>query len=186
MQLYCFVVMPTSECLSWKVSRLQVPSICTVATTSLHFIWNQATGGTLRIQLICFNTVLLDTLQYHFSTVYHTHTIISTVCGTLLWTVHWYLFQGNLLAPTGALVMMMVYYISIQRPLFQIFTQSPDAMDVTSVTLSRLNNLQMLKCSNTPMFKCSNNRIFKWSNDQMFKCSNALMFECSNVQMLKC
>ena len=29
-----------------------------------------------------------------------------------------------LLAPTGALVLMMVYYIFIQRPLFQIFTQS--------------------------------------------------------------
>ena len=34
-----------------------------------------------------------------------------------------------LLAPTGALVVMMVYYISI-RPLFQIFTQSIDAIDV--------------------------------------------------------
>ena len=41
------------------------------------------------------------------------------------------------LAPTGALVLMMVYYIYIYpRPLFQIFTQSIDAIDVTSVTLS--------------------------------------------------
>ena len=39
-----------------------------------------------------------------------------------------------LLAPTGALVLMMVYYLYI-RPLFQIFTQSLDAIDVTSVTL---------------------------------------------------
>ena len=39
-----------------------------------------------------------------------------------------------LLAPIGALVLMMVYYIYI-RPLFQIFTQSLDAIDVTSVTL---------------------------------------------------
>ena len=34
---------------------------------------------------------------------------------------------------------MMVYYISAQ--LFQIFTQSLDAIDITSVTLSRLNSI---------------------------------------------
>ena len=43
------------------------------------------------------------------------------------------------LPPTGALVVMMVYYIYIyiypQHQLFQIFTQSIDAIDVTSVTL---------------------------------------------------
>ena len=33
----------------------------------------------------------------------------------------------------------MVYYISGQRQLFQIFTQSLDAIDVTSVTLKRFN-----------------------------------------------
>ena len=46
-----------------------------------------------------------------------------------------------LLAPTGALVLMMVYYISAALQLFQIFTQSIDAIDVTSVTLSRLNSI---------------------------------------------
>ena len=46
-----------------------------------------------------------------------------------------------LLAPTGALVLMMVYYISARRQLFQIFTQSLDAIDVTSVTLKRLNSV---------------------------------------------
>ena len=50
---------------------------------------------------------------------------------------------GELLAPTGALVLMMVYYIYI-RPLFQIFTQSLDAIDVTSVTLSRLNSINAI------------------------------------------
>ena len=45
-----------------------------------------------------------------------------------------------LLAPTGALVLMMVYYIYI-HPLFQIFAQSLDAIDVTSVTLKRLNSI---------------------------------------------
>ena len=50
----------------------------------------------------------------------------------------------TLLAPTGALVMMMVYYIYIQRPLFQIFTQSIDAIDVTSVTLSRFNSINVI------------------------------------------
>ena len=52
-----------------------------------------------------------------------------------------------LLAPTGALVVMMVYYIYIYlyiRPLFQIFTQSLDAIDVTSVTLSRLNSINAI------------------------------------------
>ena len=47
----------------------------------------------------------------------------------------------HLLAPTGALVLMMVYYMSRQRQLFQIFTQSIDAIDVTSITLSRLNSI---------------------------------------------
>ena len=35
----------------------------------------------------------------------------------------------------------MVYYISARRQLFQIFTQSLDAIDVTSVTLKRLNSI---------------------------------------------
>ena len=41
-----------------------------------------------------------------------------------------------LLAPTGALILMMVYYISAQRQLFQIFTQSIDSIDVTSVDVT--------------------------------------------------
>ena len=49
-----------------------------------------------------------------------------------------------LLAPTGALVVMMVYYISGQRQLFQIFTQSLDTIDVTSVTLSPLNSINAI------------------------------------------
>ena len=36
---------------------------------------------------------------------------------------------------------MMVYYISGSNPLFQIFTQSLEAIDVTSVTLKRLNSI---------------------------------------------
>ena len=48
-----------------------------------------------------------------------------------------------LLAPTGALVVMMVYYISAAQ-LFQIFTQSLDAIVVTSVTLSRLNSINAI------------------------------------------
>ena len=39
-----------------------------------------------------------------------------------------------LLAPTGALIVTMCYYIYV-RPLFQIFSQSIDATDVTRVTL---------------------------------------------------
>ena len=42
---------------------------------------------------------------------------------------------------------MMVYYIYIYlyiRPLFQIFTQSIDAIDVTSVTLSRLISINAI------------------------------------------
>ena len=46
-----------------------------------------------------------------------------------------------LLAPTGALVLMMVYHISGSNPLFQIFTQSLDAIDVRGVTLKRLNSI---------------------------------------------
>ena len=47
---------------------------------------------------------------------------------------------ATLLAPTGALVVMMVYYI-YPRPLFQIFTQSIHAIDVTRVTLGCLNSI---------------------------------------------
>ena len=97
---------------------------------------------------------------------------------------------------------------SWQRPLFQIFTQSIDAIDVTSVTQSCLNSINAIyvtrywlmliecrkfNCSNVPMFQCSNVHcskvpIFKCSmfqcfNVQMFKCS---IFNCSNVQMYKC
>ena len=47
------------------------------------------------------------------------------------------------LAPAGALIVMIVYYIYIYpRPLFQIFTQSLDAIDVTSVTLKTLKQYQ--------------------------------------------
>ena len=37
---------------------------------------------------------------------------------------------------------MMVYYIS--RPLFQIFTQSIEAIDASSVTLSRLKSINAI------------------------------------------
>ena len=56
----------------------------------------------------------------------------------------------------------MVYYISAAAQLFQIFTQSLDAIDVTSVTLSRLNSINAIditrcwlnvECSNVPMFQ---------------------------------
>ena len=46
-------------------------------------------------------------------------------------------------APTGAFVVMMVYYISI-NPLFQIFTHSIDAIDVTSDTLSCLSSINAI------------------------------------------
>ena len=49
----------------------------------------------------------------------------------------------SLLAPTGALIVIVVYYISM-RQLFQICTQSSDAIDVTSVTLSRLNSISVI------------------------------------------
>ena len=52
--------------------------------------------------------------------------------------------RTDLLAPTGALVVMMVYYISGSGNFFQIFTQSIDAIDVTSVTLSRLNSINAI------------------------------------------
>ena len=40
---------------------------------------------------------------------------------------------------------MTVYYIYIYpRPLFQIFTQSLDAIDVTSVTLRHLNSINAI------------------------------------------
>ena len=97
-----------------------------------------------------------------------------------------------LLALTGAL--------KWRWPLFQIFTQSIDAIDVTSVTLSCLNSinaievtrcwLMLIECrmfqySNVPMFQCSNVPIFQYSNVPMIPCSNVQMFKYSNVQMFK-
>ena len=40
--------------------------------------------------------------------------------------------------------MVMMVRDPWQRPLFQIFTQSLDAIDVTSVTLSRLNSINAI------------------------------------------
>ena len=61
----------------------------------------------------------------------------------------WSFVHHILLAPTGALVVMMVYYIYIYpRQLFQIFTQSIDTIDVTSVTQSRLGKYSKIKISN--------------------------------------
>ena len=74
------------------------------------------------------------------------------------------------------------------RPLFQIFTQSLDAIDVTSVTLSRLNSINVIdvtrcwlnvECSNVPMFQCSNVPVFQCSNVPLFQWSNVLMFHWS-------
>ena len=47
-----------------------------------------------------------------------------------------------LLAPTGALIVMMAYYIS--KATVSDFTQSLDAIDVTSVTLSCLNSMNAI------------------------------------------
>ena len=55
-------------------------------------------------------------------------------------------FKG-FLAPTGALIVMKVYYIypQQQRPLFQIFTQSINVIDVIRFTLSRLNSINAIE-----------------------------------------
>ena len=61
----------------------------------------------------------------------------------------WSFVHHILLAPTAALVVMMVYYIYIYpRQLFQIFTQSIDTIDVTRVTLSCLGKYSKIKISN--------------------------------------
>ena len=91
------------------------------------------------------------------------------------------------LAPTGALIVMMVYYT---RTTFWIFTQSIaiDAIDVTSVTLSRLKSINafdvtrckfmLIWCSNDPMFQCvflfigSQEFIIHWSIDSLDHWSN--------------
>ena len=67
-------------------------------------------------------------------------------------------------------------YIYPQRQLFQIFTQSIDAIDVSSVTLSRLNSINAIdvtRCKlmliESKMFQCSNDPIFNSSTVQMFQ-----------------
>ena len=102
----------------------------------------------------------------------------------------------HLLAPTGALVVMMVYYIyiSAQRQLFQIFTQSMDAIDVTSVTLSRINSINAIdvtRCKlmliESKMFQCFNDPIFNSSTVQIFQLSNVPMcFSFHRVARFSC
>ena len=50
----------------------------------------------------------------------------------------------GLLAPTGALIVIVVYYISGAAATFQIYPQSINVFDVTSVTLSRLNSINVI------------------------------------------
>ena len=88
-----------------------------------------------------------------------------------------------LLAPTGTLIVMMVYYIYIDiRTTFWNFTQSIGAIDVTSVTLSYFNSINAfdVKRCKLMLIEC---QMFQWSNDPMFKCSNVPMFQCSNDPM---
>ena len=66
------------------------------------------------------------------------------------------------------------------QPLFQIFTQSVDAIDVRSVTPSRLNSVNEIDVirKQLMLIEC---RMFQCSNDPMFKCSNVPMIQCSYV-----
>ena len=62
------------------------------------------------------------------------------------------------------------------RPLFQFFTQSLHAIDVTSVTLSCLNSINSFDVT-----RCK----LKLIECRMFQCSNVPMIQCSNVQIGK-
>ena len=70
--------------------------------------------------------------------------------------------------------------IHTSRPLFQIFTESIDAIDVTSVTLSCLNIINAIDVTRRKLMliEC---QIFQCSNDPMFKCFNIPMIQCSNM-----
>ena len=70
-----------------------------------------------------------------------------------------------------------IYPRQQQRPLFQIFTHSLDAIDVTSVTLSCLNSINSFDVT-----RCK----LKLIECRMFQCSNVPMIQCSNVQMIQC
>ena len=54
--------------------------------------------------------------------------------------MEYHIVTHRLLAPTGALIVMMVYYLSAAT--FSDFRI--DAIDVTNVTLSRLNSINAL------------------------------------------
>ena len=81
---------------------------------------------------------------------------------------------SNINLPTNALQLVISdqickYISSRRRPLLEIFTQSIDAIDVTSVTLNcNINTIDV------PMFQ--------YLNVQMFQCSNIQMFKCLNVK----
>ena len=83
------------------------------------------------------------------------------------------------------LIVMMCYYISSRQPLFEIFTQSIDAIDVKSVTLSRLNSinaidvtrcwLMLIECSNVSMFQCSKGKMVPCATCIWFKFQNTFL-----------
>ena len=112
-----------------------------------------------------------------------------------------------LLAPTGALYVMMVCFISAAaifsdfhsvhwcnwcykyhfRSLKQYQCDWYHKMLINAdwmlnVQMSKYSNVQVFKWPNVQMVKCSNVQIFKSSNIQIFNYSNVQIFKCSNVK----
>ena len=103
------------------------------------------------------------------------------------------------LAPTGALVVMMVYYTYIHtyiyQPIFSAFYSVPwcnwcykchSNLESKSLKQYQCNWYHKMEIDadwmlNVPMFQCSNVPMFQWSNVQIFKCSIVPMIQCSNV-----
>ena len=104
----------------------------------------------------------------------------------------------KVLAPTGALIVIMVYYISMAAPTFSDFhsvSWCNWCYKCHSKSLKQyqcnwchkmLIECRRFKCFNVPMFPCSNVQTLKFPNLQMFKWSNVQTSKSSNVQIFKC
>ena len=82
-------------------------------------------------------------------------------------------------APTGALIVIDgLLYIRQRQQLFQIFTQSLDAIDVTSETISHLNSINAIDVTRYWLnVEYYNVPMFQFSNVQVFQCFNVTMFQ---------
>ena len=166
---------------SWKQSKIRIYFL--TLFFSLYFHWNEY-AISVRLNWWKHNNERISHSKWYFCQrlylfllmleyVAPMHIFITlfynkAVKNLLLEFISANFLQNPQLTPTGAQYSDDVLVYIYPRQLFQIFTQSIDAIGVTSVTLSCSNNINAIDVT-----RC-------WLN---VECSNVQMFQCSNLQM---